>query len=63
MENGPARHNIFEDANLVLEGSTRGALDVPRENHEAAAEVKTPWQRQKRNGLEATLRQEIWHYC
>ena len=24
MENGPARRNIFEDANLVLEGSTRG---------------------------------------
>ena len=63
MENGPARRNIFEDANLVLEGSTRGALDVPRENHKAAAEIETPWQRQKRNGLEATLRQEIRHYC
>ena len=29
MENGPAHHNIFNDANLVLEGSTQGALDVP----------------------------------
>ena len=63
MENRPARCNIFEDANLVLEGSTRGALDVPRENHEAAAEIETPQQRQKRNGLEATLHWEIWHYC
>ena len=60
MENGPARRNIFEDANLVLEGSTRGALDVP---HETAAEIDTPRQRQKRNGLEATLRREIRHYC
>ena len=45
MENGPACRNIFEDANLVLEGSTRGALDVPRGNNEAAAEVETPQQR------------------
>ena len=63
MENGPARRNIFDDANLVLEGSTRGALDVPRGNNEAAAEIETPWQKQKRNGLEATLRREIRHYC
>ena len=28
MENGPARRNIFDDANLVLEGSMQGALDV-----------------------------------
>ena len=63
MENGPARRNIFDNANLVLEGSTRGALDVPQRNNEAAAEIETPWQRQKQNGLEATLRREIRHYC
>ena len=63
MENGPACRNIFDDTNLVLEGSTRGALDVPQGNNEAAAEVETPWQRQKRNGLEATLCREIRHYC
>ena len=63
MENGPARRNIFDNANLVLEGSTQGALDVPRGNNEAMAEVETLRQRQKRNGLEATLRREIRHYC
>ena len=63
MENGPARHNIFDDANLVLEGLTQGALDVSQGNNEVAAEIETPQQRQKRNGLEATLCREIWHYC
>ena len=63
MENGPARCNIFDDANLVLEGSTQGALDVPQGNNEAVAEIETPRQRQKRNGLEATLCWEIRHYC
>ena len=63
MENRPARHNIFDDANLVLEGSTRGALDVPQGNNKAAAEIETPRQRQKCNGLKATLHREIQHYC
>ena len=63
MENGPACRNIFNDANLVLEGSTQGALDVPQQNHKAMAKIETLWQRQNRNGLEATLCWEIWHYC
>ena len=63
MENRLARRNIFDDANLVLEGSKRGALDVPQGNNEAVAEIETPQQRQKCNGLEATLCREIWHYC
>ena len=47
MENGPAYRNIFDNANLVLEGSTQGALDMPRGNNEATAKVEMPRQRQK----------------
>ena len=42
MENGPAHQNIFNDANLVLEGSTQGALDIPQGNAKAVAEIEMP---------------------